>query len=302
MRELELDETRRSWGFFCENNPEDFGTIWKLSGGSKEISAGIYCQKYILKPDYVSPGGRFLLSKVTGRFSLALYWMTFVAAEPKVESEEDGKVTVVTSEGETSKRKQFECDPSQLPNKVTKIGRVRGAMENPNTNVSHSVHVLAHKSDMYVFCLYSHNVAAKGKLIAFVSTDAETENPQTELKAGIDLLCPVDEIFFYLYDRYKSLNVPSWGNCFISTSYDATAHFETTVADVLNMYTLITGEDYNEKDSKTHSGMVDNTIAIMRHPIPNTNDPCMSAVVHTPTTWPPKGKFIIAFVSNRCRD
>ncbi|XP_013601715.1 PREDICTED: guanosine nucleotide diphosphate dissociation inhibitor 2-like [Brassica oleracea var. oleracea] len=92
----------------------------------------------------------------------------------------------------------------------------------------------------YVFCLYSHNVAAKGKFIAFVSTDAETENPQTELKAGIDLLCPVDEIFFYLYDRYKSLNVPSWGNCFISTSYDATAHFETTVAHLLNMYTLIT--------------------------------------------------------------
>ncbi|WZZ82298.1 hypothetical protein YC2023_102870 [Brassica napus] len=117
---------------------------------------------------------------------------------------------------------------------------MHGAMENPNTNVSHSLHVLAHKSDMYVFCLYSHNVAAKGKFIAFVSTDAETENPQTELKAGIDLLCPVDEIFFYLYDRYKSLNVPSWGNCFISTSYDATAHFETTVAHLLNMYTLIT--------------------------------------------------------------
>ena len=33
-------------------------------------------------------------------------------------------------------------------------------------------------------------------------------------------------------------------------------------------------QDYNEKDSKTHSGMVDNTIAIMSHPIPNTNDPC----------------------------
>ncbi|KAH0865386.1 hypothetical protein HID58_082597 [Brassica napus] len=162
--------------------------------------------------------------------------MTFVAAEPKVESEEDGKVTVVTSE----LRRLAEL--------------MHGAMENPNTNVSHSLHVLAHKSDMYVFCLYSHNVAAKGKFIAFVSTDAETENPQTELEAGIDLLCPVDEIFFYLYDRYKSLNVPSWGNCFIST-------------------------DYNEKDSKTHSGMVDNTIAIMSHPIPNTKDPCSVHVI-----------------------
>ena len=65
--------------------------------------------------------------------------------------------------------------------------------------------------------MYSHNVAAKGKFIAFVSTDAETENPQTELKAGIDLLCPVDEIFFDMYDRYEPANEPASDNCFIST-------------------------------------------------------------------------------------
>lgn len=28
----------------------------------------------------------------------------------------------------------------------------------------------------------------------------------------------------------------------VSQSYDATTHFESTVADVLNMYTLITGK------------------------------------------------------------
>lgn len=106
-----------------------------------------------------------------------------------------------------------------------------------------------------------------------MSTDAETDNPQTELKAGIDLLGPVDEIFFDMYDRYEPVNEPALDNCFISTvsethfyflslptfkcwisskfltplpwslqSYDATTHFETTVADVLNMYTLITGK------------------------------------------------------------
>nr|VDD57868.1 unnamed protein product [Brassica oleracea] len=151
-----------------------------------------------------------------------------------VEFDEEGKVTGVTSEGETAKCKKVVCDPSYLPNKVNKIGRVARAIAImshpiPNTNDSHSVQViipqkqLARKSDMYVFCCsYSHNVAPKGKFIAFVSTDAETDNPQTELKAGIDLLGPVDEIFFDIYD--------------------ATTHFETTVADVLNMYTLITGK------------------------------------------------------------
>ena len=35
----------------------------------------------------------------------------------------------------------------------------------------------------YLFCCsYSHNVAPKGKFIAFVSTEAETDHPGTELK------------------------------------------------------------------------------------------------------------------------
>ncbi|KAF3537084.1 hypothetical protein F2Q69_00024155 [Brassica cretica] len=89
---------------------------------------------------------------------------------------------------------------------------------------------LAHRSYMKVFCCsYSHNVAPKGKFITFVSTDAETE-----LKAGIDLLGPVDEIFFYMCCD----NEPASDNC---TRYDATTHSETTVTDVLTMCTLITG-------------------------------------------------------------
>jgi len=122
----------------------------------------------------------------------------------------------------------------------------------------------------YLFCCsYTHNVAPKGKFIAFVSTEAETDQPAIELKPGIDLLGPVDEIFFDIYDRYEPVNEPTLDNCFISTvsllggvinicaicwsvdntifktfwqSYDATTHFESTVDDVLNMYTLITGK------------------------------------------------------------
>ncbi|CDY42416.1 hypothetical protein HID58_047412 [Brassica napus] len=85
-------------------------------------------------------------------------------------------------------------------------------------------------------------LAPKGKFIAFVSTDAETDNPQTELKPGIDLLGQVDELFFEIYDRYEPVNKPTLDNCCISTSYDATTHIDTTVVDVLNMYKLITGK------------------------------------------------------------
>ncbi|KAL2922410.1 Guanosine nucleotide diphosphate dissociation inhibitor 2 [Bienertia sinuspersici] len=156
----------------------------------------------------------------------AVYGGTYMLNKPecKVEYDAEGKVVGVTSEGETAKCKKVVCDPSYLPTKVRKVGKVARAIAImshpiPNTNDSHS-----------------------GKFIAFVSTEAETDNPQTELKPGIDLLGPVDEMFFDLYDRYEPVNEPSLDNCFISTSYDGTTHFESTVTDVLNMYTMITGK------------------------------------------------------------
>lgn len=70
----------------------------------------------------------------------------------------------------------------------------------------------------YLFCCsYAHNVAAKGKYIAFVSTEAETDKPEVELKPGIDLLGPVEEIFYDTYDRFVPTNKHEVDSCFIST-------------------------------------------------------------------------------------
>lgn len=119
-------------------------------------------------------------------------------------------------------------------------------------------------------CSYAHNVAPKGKFIAFVSTEAETDKPEIELKPGIDLLGPVEETFFDIYDRYEPINNPEEDSCFLTNvstnnyslynkdaalffwvlistpsflqSYDATTHFETTVKDVLSLYNKITGK------------------------------------------------------------
>ncbi|KAI0493400.1 hypothetical protein KFK09_023516 [Dendrobium nobile] len=187
----------------------------------------------------------------------AVYGGTYMLNKPecKVEFDEEGKVCGVTSEGETARCKKLVCDPSYLPNRVRKVGKVARAIAFmshpiPNTNDSHSVQVilpqkqLGRKSDMYLFCCsYTHNVAPKGKFIAFVSTEAETDRPELELKPGIDLLGPVDELFFDTYDRFEPVNEPSLDNCFISTSYDDTTHFESTVMDVLSMYRMITGKD-----------------------------------------------------------
>lgn len=172
----------------------------------------------------------------------------------KVTFDEEGKASGVTSDGETARCRKVVCDPSYLPNKVKKIGKVSRAIcimshPVPNTNDSQSLQIilpqkqLGRKSDMYVFCCsHSHNVAPKGKYIAFVSTEAETDQPEKELQPGLNLLGAVDEIFFDTYDIYEPVNDPSLDNCFISKSYDATTHFETTVQDVLAMYTQITGK------------------------------------------------------------
>ncbi|KAL0454350.1 UNVERIFIED_CONTAM: Guanosine nucleotide diphosphate dissociation inhibitor [Sesamum latifolium] len=186
----------------------------------------------------------------------AVYGGTYMLNKPqcKVEFDESGKAIGVTSEGETAKGKKIVCDPSYLPDKVQQIGKVARAIcimshPIPDTNESHSAQVilpqkqLGRKSDMYLFCCsYAHNVAAKGKYIAFVLTEAETDNPETELKPGVDLLGKVDEIFYETYHRFVPTNDGSADNCFISTSYDATTHFESTVMDVLSMYTNITGK------------------------------------------------------------
>ncbi|KAL7254929.1 hypothetical protein ACSBR1_009146 [Camellia fascicularis] len=186
----------------------------------------------------------------------AVYGGTYMLNKPecKVEFDADGKAFGVTSEGETAKCKKVVCDPSYLSDKVKKVGKVARAIcimshPIPNTHDAHSVQIilpqkqLGRKSDMYLFCCsYSHNVAPKGKFIAFVTTEAETDNPELELKPGIDLLGPVEEIFFDTYDRYEPTNQNAVDNCFVSTSYDATTHFESTLENVIAMYGQITGK------------------------------------------------------------
>ncbi|KAI7727975.1 hypothetical protein M8C21_002820 [Ambrosia artemisiifolia] len=187
----------------------------------------------------------------------AVYGGTYMLNKPqcKIEFDDGGKVIGVTSDGETAKCKKVVCDPSYAPDKVKKVGKVARAVcimshPIPDTNDSHSAQViipqkqLNRKSDMYLFCCsYSHSVAPQGKFISFVTTEAETDDPESELKPGVDLLGPVDEIFYETLDRFEPTDDGAADCCFVSTSYDATTHFETTMIDVLNMYTKITGKE-----------------------------------------------------------
>ncbi|ERT02621.1 rab GDP-dissociation inhibitor [Sporothrix schenckii 1099-18] len=148
-------------------------------------------------------------------------------------------------------------DPSYFPDKVKVVGHVLRAiciLKHPlaNTNDSDSAQLIipqsqvGRKNDIYIACVSSaHNVCPKGYWIAIVSTIAETSaNHHLELQPGLDRLGKIEEQFMGppipLYDPIEN---GTNDNIFISKSYDATSHFETTTDDVKDIYRRCTGEE-----------------------------------------------------------
>ena len=80
----------------------------------------------------------------------------------------------------------------------------------------------------------AHNVCPKGYYIAIVSTIAEREdNNHLELKPGLDRLGKIEEQFMGPpIPLYEPIDDGTKDNVFISKSYDATSHFETTTGKV----------------------------------------------------------------------
>ncbi|KAL4319668.1 hypothetical protein GQ457_18G015340 [Hibiscus cannabinus] len=222
-------------GTYMLNKPEckvEFDGDGKVVGVTSEGETA-KCHKVVCDPSY-------LPDKVTSN-EIVLYSLCF-----PLETNMNPRKLIIST---------LPFIASSTMQQVKKVGKVARAVcimshPIPDTNDSHSVQVilpqkqLGRKSDMYLFCCsYAHNVAPKGKYIAFVSAEAETDNPEQELKPGVDLLGTVDEIFYDTYDRYVPTNDHGVDNCFISASYDSTTHFETTVIDVMEMYTKITGKN-----------------------------------------------------------
>uniref|UniRef100_G3N8B7 Rab GDP dissociation inhibitor n=1 Tax=Gasterosteus aculeatus aculeatus TaxID=481459 RepID=G3N8B7_GASAC len=177
---------------------------------------------------------------------------------------DDGKIKAVKSEGKLFHCKQLICDPSYVPNRVRKVGRVIRViclLNHPvkNTHEAHSCQIiipqtqLNRKSDIYISVVsYAHNVAADGMYIATVSTTAETSNPEKEVEPGLELLRPIMQEFVSV----SNMLVPNEGGqksqIFVSRSYDATNHFEAECEDIKDMYQRITGASLRFGGSQRH--------------------------------------------------
>lgn len=69
---------------------------------------------------------------------------------------------------------------------------------------------LWHLADIYVSLVsHTHQVAAKGWFIAMVSSTVETDNPEAEIKPGLDLLGPIAQKFVSVSDVYRPIDLGS---------------------------------------------------------------------------------------------
>lgn len=87
-----------------------------------------------------------------------------------------------------------------------------------------------------------HAVCARGLHIAIISTTVETDNPEAEIQPALELLGPLLEMFVSVSDLHEPINDAAADSLYITKSYDATSHFESSSRDVLAIYETITGE------------------------------------------------------------
>ncbi|XP_012278245.1 rab GDP dissociation inhibitor alpha [Orussus abietinus] len=197
----------------------------------------------------------------------AIYGGTYMLDKPIDEIViKDGKVVGVRSGDETASCKQVFCDPTYVPDRVKKVGQVIRCiclLNHPinGTNNALSTQIIIPQkqvnrhSDIYVSLVsHTHQVASKGWFIAMVSTTVETDNPELEIKPGLDLLAPIKQKFVYVSDYMEPVDDGSESQIFVSTSYDATTHFETTCLDVLDIFKRATGEEFDFKKMKHELG------------------------------------------------
>ncbi|KAI0989554.1 hypothetical protein GJ496_011840 [Pomphorhynchus laevis] len=167
----------------------------------------------------------------------------------------DGTVRGIESEGETVECDLIVCDPSYAPDQCKKTGSVIRAiciLNHPikHTDNSNSCQIIIprgqinRQNDIYIASVsHSHGVTASPWFLAIASTVVETSDPQRELKPALSMLEPIDRIFYDQSDLFEPQHDGSKNRLFISKSYDATSHFETTCNDIVDMYRRITGHD-----------------------------------------------------------
>lgn len=187
---------------------------------------------------------------------LAIYGGTYMLDTPIDEVlMEDGKFAGVKTKEGSAKAPIVIADPTYFPERVKKSGRkvIRAMciLNHPvqNTGGLDSVQIIIpqnqvnRKNDIYVAVLSDvHCVVPKGYYLAIVSTIVETQTPHVELEPAFKLLGERLDTLMGLADLYEPQDSGTESGIFISKSYDALLHFESTTDDIKDIYFRVTGK------------------------------------------------------------
>merc|ERR1712063_42193 len=209
-----------------------------------------------LKSPYIYPlYGLGELPQAFARLS-AIYGGTYMLDMPIDEIiMEGGKAAGVRSGKEVAKATCVIGDPSYFPDRVEKTGqvvRVICLLDHPipsaknadSTQIIIPQKQVGRNSDIYVTAVSaSHMVVPAGMFLAMVSTTVETSNPEKECEPGLQLLGNIVEQFVIVSDSYAPKDDGTSSQVYISATFDATSHFETTCWDVADIYKRVTGKE-----------------------------------------------------------
>ena len=119
----------------------------------------------------------------------------------------------------------------------------------PNTGDGESTQVIipgpqvGRVNDIFVCCVGNAlAVTAPGIYVAIVSTILENEKPDENIAAGLQLLGPILKRFTSVSTTYKPVSDGSVDKCYISSSFDATSHFESDCDDLMSLYERVSGQ------------------------------------------------------------
>ena len=87
-----------------------------------------------------------------------------------------------------------------------------------------------------------HGICPKGFYVAMISTELETDNPEMEIKPAVDLLGDIVDMFVQILPIYHPVDDGRVDNLYVTKSYDASSHFESTTEDVMDIFQRISGE------------------------------------------------------------
>lgn len=81
---------------------------------------------------------------------------------------------------------------------------------------------------------YSHLICASGFYVAIVSGTVETDSPEQEIQPALDLLGDILDMFVSVSTIYEPLSADiEKQGLWITSSYDATSHFESASEEIL---------------------------------------------------------------------